>query len=165
MIGRNVLEEDIDMTIHLLGKRLCANFEGFSNGVAQPLSFPCKITKEKTKFIKQIENQNAIDSDNVSPLTVTPPTKVTIGTISANPLPSFKFLEVDLAKKAKTKGISMQVMDNIVDFFEVCPEDPNYKIFQDSEVKMIDSYLATTEESHKIYKLSNKAKYFNLIPH
>lgn len=198
----NMLEEDISMTIHLLGKRLCANYEGLSNGVAQPLSFPCKITKEKTKVVpfekenekgtggkltppnifdtifegvaSQKKNENiklsstrksesSQSENNKYSSNPNRQSKLSIGTISANPLPSFKFLEVDLAKKAKTKGISMQVMDNIVDFFKTCPEDQNYNIFKDSEVQMIDTYLATTNENNKIYKLSNKAKYFNYM--
>jgi len=163
----NMLEEDISMTIHLLGKRLCANYEGLSNGVAQPLSFPCKITKEKTKVLQFEKKEDGAD-ENLTPDDIfeanqkknenirqsstsqsepnqsenkkyspnpNHQTKLSIGTISANPLPNFKFLEVDLAKKAKTKGISMQVMDNIVDFFKTCPEDQNYNIFKDSEVK------------------------------
>jgi len=193
----NMLEEDISMTIHLLGKRLCANYDGLSNGVAQPLSFPCKITKEKTKVLQFEKKEDGAD-ENLTPDDIfeanqkknenirqsstsqsepnqsenkkyspnpNHQTKLSIGTISANPLPSFKFLEVDLAKKAKTKGISMQVMDNIVDFFKTCPEDQNYNIFKDSEVQMIDTYLATTDDvtNNKIYKLSNKAKYFNYM--
>ena len=47
VVNDRIYASDVDMTMHLLGKRLCLNYDGYGNNGATPLSFNCEFRREK----------------------------------------------------------------------------------------------------------------------